>query len=91
MYFARLTFPQLGWTGELPVAGVDLTGQQVGRTPPQSIVALLGRNLLQNWMLCLERTRRHVVNRDVSDQTTPEVDIESSGILRIPVRRDVRV
>ena len=51
MYFARLTFPQLGWTGELPVAGVDLTGQQVGTTPPQSIVALLGRNLLQNWML----------------------------------------
>jgi hypothetical protein len=51
MYFARLTFPMLRWTGDLPVVGVDLTGQQVATTPPQDIVALLGRNLLQNWML----------------------------------------
>jgi hypothetical protein len=51
LYVARLTFPMLGWAGDLQVAGVDLTGQQVATSPPQPIVALLGRNLLQNWML----------------------------------------
>lgn len=39
IYFAQLTFPVLGWTGELQVAGVNLTGQQVATNPPQDIVA----------------------------------------------------
>jgi hypothetical protein len=51
LYVARLTFPQLGWTSDLQVVGVDLSGQQVATTPPQSIVALVGRNLLQFWTL----------------------------------------
>ncbi len=51
LYYARVTFPQLGWASDLIVAGVDLTGQQVATTPPQDIVALLGRNLLQNWTM----------------------------------------
>jgi hypothetical protein len=51
IYVARLTFPQFGWSGDLAVAGVDLTGQQVKTSPPQSIVALLGRNILSSWTL----------------------------------------
>ena len=51
LYFARLVFPVLGWTIDQQVTGVDLTGQAVQTNPPQPIVALLGRNLLQNAVL----------------------------------------
>lgn len=51
LYYARITFPQLGWSGELVVAGVDLAGQVASTSPPQDIVALLGRNLLRNWTM----------------------------------------
>jgi hypothetical protein len=46
VYMARLSFPQLGWTIDLPVAGVDLAGVVSSTTPPEPIGALLGRNLL---------------------------------------------
>jgi hypothetical protein len=51
VYMTRLVFPLLGWTVDLPVAGVDLTGQQAQLNPPQDIIALLGRNLLRNCVL----------------------------------------
>lgn len=51
LYYARVTFPQLRWTSDLVVAGVDLGGQVASTNPPQPIVALLGRNLLRNWTL----------------------------------------
>ena len=47
VYMARLVLPELGWTVDLPVAGVNLAGQQAAVTPPQPIIALIGRNLLQ--------------------------------------------
>jgi hypothetical protein len=51
VYFARVSFPILGWTIDLPVAGVDLSGQEVMLVPPQPVMALLGRNLLSQCML----------------------------------------
>ena len=51
LYFARLTFPVFGWSGDLQVVGVDPSGQQVPTDPPQNMTALLGRNLLQYWLL----------------------------------------
>jgi hypothetical protein len=51
VYMARITFPILGWTVDLPVAGVDLSSQQIATAPPQPLIALLGRNLLQNCVL----------------------------------------
>jgi hypothetical protein len=51
LYVARLTFPLLGWTADLQVVGVDLTGQQVATAPPPDIIALLGWNLFMNWTL----------------------------------------
>lgn len=51
VYMARLLFPVLGWTVDIQVAGVDLTGQTPPLIPPQSIIALLGRNLLSQTLL----------------------------------------
>lgn len=48
IYSARIVFPTKGWTLDLGRAmGVDLTGQIIPITPPQRIIALLGRNLLE--------------------------------------------
>jgi len=51
VYMVRLIFPVLGWTVDLQVAGVDLTGQTPPLDPPQPIIALLGRNLLTQCVL----------------------------------------
>ena len=51
LYMARLIFPVIGWTVDLQVAGVDLTGQTPPLDPPQPIIALLGRNLLSQALL----------------------------------------
>jgi predicted aspartyl protease len=51
VYMCRLIFPVLGWTVDLPVAGVNLDGQEIATSPPQPIIALLGRNLLQMCVL----------------------------------------
>jgi len=51
LYVARLVFPLIGWTVDLQVVGVNLEGQEVATSPPQPIVALLGRNLLRNSVL----------------------------------------
>jgi len=52
VYPARIVFPAQGWTIDLAgVAGVNLAGQQVATTPPQPIIALIGRNILQNWLM----------------------------------------
>jgi hypothetical protein len=48
VYPARIVFPTKGWTLDLGQAmGVNLTGQTIPGDPPQPIIALLGRNLLQ--------------------------------------------
>lgn len=48
IYPARIVFPAQGWTLDLGRAvGVDLTGQVIPIDPPQPIIALLGRNLLE--------------------------------------------
>jgi hypothetical protein len=59
LYVALLSFPQIGWIGDLAVVGVDLTGQQVGTAPPQKLDALIGRNLLQNWTLVWHGSAGH--------------------------------
>lgn len=51
LYVARLLVPQIGWTLDIQVLAVDLTGQMINTTPPQPIIALLGRNLLRNCVL----------------------------------------
>ena len=51
VYMVRLIFPILGWTLDLQVAGVNLTGQVAQLRPPEQIVALLGRNLLSQCLL----------------------------------------
>jgi len=51
LYFIRLALPGLMWVGDLQVVGVDLSGQSLPTDPPQDIVGLIGRNLLQNWTL----------------------------------------
>jgi hypothetical protein len=51
IYVAQIIFPQMGWTIDLPVAGVDLTGQSIAIDPPQPLIALLGRNLLNQCVL----------------------------------------
>ena len=51
VYPARITFPTKGWTLDLGKAiGVDLSGQTIMKDPPEPIIALLGRNLLQHWI-----------------------------------------
>lgn len=48
IYPARIVFPTTRLTLDLGQAmGVNLTGQEVQTTPPQPIIALLGRNLLE--------------------------------------------
>lgn len=51
-YPVRLDFPTTGWSFELPfVPGVDLSGQIVPLRQPQPLIVLLGRNVLENWVL----------------------------------------
>ena len=48
VYPARIVFPTKGWTLDLGQAvAVNLSGQAVSTDPPQPIIALLGRNLLE--------------------------------------------
>ena len=48
VYPARIVFPTKGWTLDLAQAvGVNLTGQEIPTDPPQPMIALLGRNLLE--------------------------------------------
>lgn len=55
LYMARLVFPLIGWTVDLQLVGVDLSGQTISSAPTgtlsppptQPVVALLGRNLLR--------------------------------------------
>lgn len=48
IYPARIVFPTKGWTLDLGRAmGVNLAGQTIPTDPPQPIIALLGRNLLE--------------------------------------------
>ena len=52
IYPARIVFPIWGgltidFSG---VAGVDLTGQSVQTTPPQDVICLIGRNLLERFV-----------------------------------------
>jgi hypothetical protein len=52
LYPVRISFPGEGWTLDLTsAAGVDLSGFQVQTKPPQDLIALLGRDLLKNWVL----------------------------------------
>ncbi len=52
IYSVRFAFPTKGWTIDFAaVAGVNLAGQNVPLDPPQPIIALLGRNLLERWIL----------------------------------------
>lgn len=67
IYPATLVFPAQGWTLDLgQVMGVNLAGQAVPLDPPQPIVALLGRNVLERaifiyngitgfWTIALEK------------------------------------
>ncbi len=51
LYPARLVFPTTGWAVDLAaVAGVNLSGQQIASDPPQPIIALVGRNILEHWV-----------------------------------------
>jgi hypothetical protein len=51
IYPARIVFPAQGWALDLNQAvGVDLTGQVINKVPPEPIIALLGRDLLQHWV-----------------------------------------
>jgi hypothetical protein len=51
-YPARLVSPDQGWTSDInAVTGVNLSGQQIPLDPPQDLIALIGRNLLQHWVL----------------------------------------
>jgi len=50
-YPARLISPDQGWTFDVTATGVNLTGQQVPTSPPQPLIALIGRDLLQNCVL----------------------------------------
>lgn len=52
VYPARIVFPTQGWTLDLQKAiGVNLEGQVIHKIPPEPVIALLGRNLLQHWVL----------------------------------------
>jgi hypothetical protein len=49
VYPARIVFPTKGWTLDLQKAvGVNLKGQVIDKIPPEPVIALLGRNLLQH-------------------------------------------
>ncbi len=47
VYVARIIFPTKGWTLDLRLIGVDLTGQFAQEVPPKPIIALLGRDFLE--------------------------------------------
>jgi hypothetical protein len=48
IYPARIVFPTRGWTIDFQgVVGVDLNGQVVQTNPPQPLIALIGRNILE--------------------------------------------
>lgn len=50
VYPASIVFPTRRWRINLQgVAGVDLTGQNI-LDPPQPVIALIGRNVLENWV-----------------------------------------
>jgi len=52
VYPARILFPVQGWTLDLGQSmGVNLKGQAIPTDPPQPIIALLGRNLLERSVL----------------------------------------
>jgi len=52
VYPARLVFPAEGIDITFQgVAGVNLAGQMLPLTPPQQVIALIGRNLLERWLL----------------------------------------
>jgi len=51
VYPVRIVFPAQGWTLDVPAAGVNLTGQTTQLDPPQPLIVLLGRNLLEQWIL----------------------------------------
>ncbi len=51
IYPARIVFPAQGWTVDITqVTGVNLAGQVIPTTPPAPIIALIGRNILLNWV-----------------------------------------
>ena len=44
-------FPTKGWTLDLAtVVGVSLAGHTIPLTPPRPMVALIGRNILEEWV-----------------------------------------
>ncbi len=52
VYPARLVFPTHGWTLDfVGLAGVDLSGQTIPVNPPQQLLALVGRDLLESCVL----------------------------------------
>lgn len=52
VYPARIACPEQGWDLSLNgIAGVNLEGQTVLLNPPQPIIALLGRNILEKALL----------------------------------------
>ena len=56
VYPGRLVFPTKSWTLDLDGAmGVDLTGQMIRTNPPQKVIALIGRNLLEKWIFTYNR------------------------------------
>jgi hypothetical protein len=51
VYPVRLVLPTMSVTVDnTQSVGVDLTGQQALTVPPEPIIALIGRNLLQQWV-----------------------------------------
>ncbi len=52
IYPARLVFPAEGFGIDFQgVAGVNLAGQMIPLNPPQQVIALIGRNILERWVL----------------------------------------
>ncbi len=51
IYPVTIICPTQGWTLDSGrVTGVDLSGQIINKVPPEPIIALLGRDLLQHWV-----------------------------------------
>lgn len=51
MYPARIVIPTKGRVVDMPVVGVDLSGQQIQIDPPQPLIVLIGRDLLASWVM----------------------------------------
>lgn len=51
VYPVRIVFPAQNWTLDVQAAAVDLSGQTIPLNPPQPMIVLLGRNLLEKWIL----------------------------------------